>query len=184
MVEEMTAADAEAPGDGARPKSRKRRVPWKKRALSLKSLLDDVAREAAENKEKWLRSAAEFDNYRKRMIRQQEDMRKTAAEALLRECVEVLDNLERAVEASREASDSNALREGVELVRLQMRDVLERAGVSPIASVGEQFDPEVHEAVMVAPAEGAEPGTVVAELGRGYRLHDRVLRPAKVSVAR
>ena len=163
---------------------RRRRTSWKKKAQALEARLERSEREAVENKERWVRTVAELENYKKRVIRQQEELRKMAAEPLLREFVDVLDNLERAVEASRDAENASPLRSGVELVCRQMKDILGRAGVSPIPSVGEPFDPEVHEAVLASPAEDAEPGTVVAELGRGYRLHDRVLRPAKVAVAR
>jgi molecular chaperone GrpE len=161
----------------------KPRTSWKKKALALRSILDDATRQAAEYKENWLRAVAELDNYRKRVLRQEEEMRRTAAESLLREIVEVLDNLERAVEASGEAANARALREGVELVCRQMKDLLGRAGVSPISSVGEPFNPEIHEAVMASSVEDKPPGTVVAEFGKGYRLHDKVLRPAKVVVA-
>ncbi len=178
VTEQEQLHDCAESGEGPR-----RRTSWKRRSQVLEARLERCAHEAIENKERWLRAVAELDNYRKRMIKQHEELRKTAAEPLLREFVDVLDNLERAVEASREAQSESGLRSGVELVCRQMRDVLGRAGVQPIPSVGEPFDPKVHEAVLASPADGAEPGTVVAEFGRGYRLHDRVLRPAKVAVA-
>jgi molecular chaperone GrpE len=161
----------------------KRRTSWKKKAQALGARLEQSEREAVEHRERWVRAVAELENYKKRVIKQQEELRKMAAEPLLRDLLDVLDNLERAAEASRDAADDSALRRGVELVCHQMRDVLRKAGVSPIPAMGEPFDPEVHEAVLASPADGAEPGTVIAELGKGYRLHNRVLRPARVAVA-
>ncbi len=183
MVEPDTTKKGHGGSAEEREKRDTRRIPWKKKAQIFQDRLAQSEQDVEENRERWIRAVAELENYKKRMVRQQGELRKMAAEPLLRDMVEVLDNLERAVEASRDANEQSALRDGVELVCRQMRDVLERAGVTPIPAVGEPFDPEVHEAVLVSPVDDAEPGIVVAELGRGYRLHDRVLRPSKVAVA-
>ncbi|MCC6486408.1 MAG: nucleotide exchange factor GrpE [Candidatus Hydrogenedentes bacterium] len=128
-----------------------------------------------------LRARAEFDNYRKRMAREAERIRQTAAEALLRDVLPVVDHLELAL---RHAEDhQGALGEGVSMVLRQFHDVLAKHGLEPIAARGEQFDPEIHEAVMQREAEDAPEGAVLEEFQRGYRLGQYVLRPARVVVA-
>ena len=128
-----------------------------------------------------LRLRAEFDNYRKRMVRDAERLRKTAGEALLRDLLPVLDHLELALQ---HANDSDGpLGQGVSLVLGQFNEVLRRNGVAPIRAVGEAFDPNVHEAVMQTESEEMPPDRVTEEFQRGYMLGDYVLRPSKVAVS-
>ena len=128
-----------------------------------------------------LRARAEFDNYRKRMARETERIRQTAAEALLRDILPVVDHLELAL---RHAEDhQGALGEGVSMVLRQFHDVLAKHGLEPIAARGEFFDPEVHEAVMQRESGDAPEGSVLEEFQKGYRLGQYVLRPARVVVA-
>jgi molecular chaperone GrpE len=131
-------------------------------------------------KDQLLRARAEFDNFRKRSARDNERIRKTAAEALVRDLLPVMDHLELALKHADRAS--LAMAEGVEMVTRQFAEVLSKHGVEPIPSVGEVFDPNVHEAMMQRPDEEAAPNTVVEEFQRGYRMGDLVLRPAKVVV--
>ena len=127
------------------------------------------------------RVAAEFENYRKRAVREQERLVAHAHERLVRELLPVLDDLERTLEAA-ERHEEAALVEGVRLVEQSLRKVLEKEGLLEIAADG-SFDPHVHEAVLAQPSADAEPGTVVEVVQRGYRLGDKVVRPARVIVA-
>ena len=127
------------------------------------------------------RVAADFEHYRKRVARDQESLVARAHERLVKELLPVLDDLERALAAAEEHEEAK-LEDGVRLVHRALSDVLARAGLSEIDTDG-AFDPHVHEALLAQPADDAEPGSVVQVLQKGYRLGDRVLRPARVVVA-
>ena len=129
----------------------------------------------------YLRLAADFDNYRKRVAREQVELTSRANERLLNELLPVLDDLERALEAAAEHEEAK-LEEGVRLVHRSLLGLVERHGLSEIEAEG-AFDPHVHEALLAQPGEGAEEGSVLQVLQKGYRLGDRVLRPARVIVA-
>ena len=129
----------------------------------------------------YLRLAADFDNYRKRVAREQVELTSRANERLLNELLPVLDDLERALEAAAEHEEAK-LEEGVRLVHRSLLGLVERHGLSEIETDG-AFDPHVHEALLAQPVADAEPGSVVEVLQKGYRLGDRVLRPARVVVA-
>jgi molecular chaperone GrpE len=129
----------------------------------------------------YLRLAADFDNYRKRVAREHAELTTRANERLVNELLPVLDDLERALEAAAEHEEAK-LEEGVELVHRSLVALLERHGLSEISTEG-SFDPHVHEALLAQPGEGAEEGSVLQVLQKGYRLGDRVLRPARVIVA-
>jgi molecular chaperone GrpE len=126
------------------------------------------------------RLAAEFDNYRKRVAREQEALSARATERLVKELLPIVDDLERALEAAEQHEEAK-LEEGVRLVQRQLASVLEREGLVEIETNG-KFDPHVHEALLAKPDE-AEEGSVIEVLQKGYRLGDRVLRPARVAVA-
>jgi molecular chaperone GrpE len=126
------------------------------------------------------RLAAEFENYRKRVARDQESLVARAHERLVNELLPVLDDLERALEAAEQHEEAK-LEEGVKLVHRAFAEVLRKEGLEDIPTDG-RFDPHVHEALLSQPSE-AEEGTVIQVLQRGYRLGDRVLRPARVVVA-
>jgi molecular chaperone GrpE len=127
------------------------------------------------------RVAADFDNYRKRVARDQDALVARAHERLVSQLLPVLDDLERALEAA-EAHDEAQVIEGVRLVRQSLVAALEREGLVEIEADG-KFDPHVHEALLTQPAEDAAQGDVLQVLQRGYRLGDRVLRPTRVIVA-
>lgn len=127
------------------------------------------------------RVAADFDNYRKRVLRDQEHLVTRAHERLVKELLPVLDDLERALDAAEEHDEATVV-EGVRLVRRALLAALEREGLELIEAEG-VFDPHVHEALLSQPSEGAETGTVLEVVQKGYRLGDRVLRPARVVVA-
>jgi molecular chaperone GrpE len=128
----------------------------------------------------YLRLAADFDNYRKRAARERSEMATFATERLVKELLPVLDDLERALEAAA-AHEEAKLEEGVRLVHRALGEVLGKEGVSEIEANG-RFDPHVHEALLAQPSD-AEEGTVIEVLQKGYRLGDRVVRPARVVVA-
>jgi molecular chaperone GrpE len=127
------------------------------------------------------RLKAEFDNYRKRTAREHEAMSARATEALLRELLPILDDLERALEAAEQHEEAK-LEDGVRLVHRELEEAVRRHGLEEIETNG-AFDPHVHEALLTQPGEEAEPGSVLQVLQKGYRLGDRVLRPARVVVA-
>jgi molecular chaperone GrpE len=127
------------------------------------------------------RLKAEFDNYRKRAAREQESLSSRASEALLRALLPILDDLERALAAAEQHEEAE-LEEGVRLVHRSLLEVMRKHGLELIETDG-AFDPHVHEALLAQPVEEAEPGSVVQVLQKGYRLGDRVLRPARVVVA-
>jgi len=129
----------------------------------------------------YLRLAADFDNYRKRVAREQVELTRRANERLLNELLPVLDDLERALEAAAQHEEAK-LEEGVQLVHRALASLLERHGLTEIATEG-VFDPHVHEALLAQPGEGAEEGAVLQVLQKGYKLGDKVLRPARVIIA-
>jgi molecular chaperone GrpE len=148
--------------------------------------LDELARKAAERDE-YLellqRVRAEYANYQKRMQKERETDRRYAPLPLVAELLGVLDNFERAIEAAEAEQASPGLLQGIRMIYSQLLETLQRHGVQPIEAEGRPFDPDVHEAVMKEDTDQAEPGTVVRVLQRGYKLHERVVRPAKVVVA-
>jgi molecular chaperone GrpE len=142
-----------------------------------------VARALDEMKSRHMRLMADFDNYRKRVQREQHSQRRFAGESALRELLDVVDNIERAVGSNREADVAGSMREGVIMILNQMLSVLERHGVKPFTSIGEVFAPERHEAVARHGHDKYEEDLVCEELQRGYMFHDRLLRPASVIVS-
>lgn len=127
------------------------------------------------------RVQADFENYRKRAAREQERLVAHAHERLVRELLPILDDLERALEAA-ERHEEAQLVEGVKLVEQSLRTALRKEGLAEIATDG-PFDPHVHEALLIQPSDSAESGAVLEVVQRGYRVGDRVVRPAKVIVA-
>jgi len=140
--------------------------------------------EASKNREQLLRTAADYENYRKRARRDVEDAQKRGAEELLRTLLPVFDNLERAVVHAEQAADAKAIADGVRMVLKQFGDTLDRAGIKRVGGVGEPFDPLVHEAIQQIETPDAPAGTVVAEVAPGYRFGDRLIRAAMVVVAK
>jgi molecular chaperone GrpE len=147
----------------------------------LQSALDEA-------KEGVARRQADFENYRKRIERERGEAHQRVVADVARKLLPVVDNLARALDAektvqSNESKEFRHFLHGVELITRQLNDVLESLGIQPIASVGERFDPHIHEAVVTEPSDKYEPDTVTEELARGYRIGDRLLRPAMVKVA-
>jgi molecular chaperone GrpE len=146
----------------------------------------DVARlqeELQETKDQLLRTAADFDNYRQRTRRELDEQRQYAAMPVMRDLLPVTDNLYRAVESAEQSADFENLVQGVRMVLTQFQQVLNEHGLSEIEGVDETFDPHVHEATAQQPSDEHAAGTVAQVVQSGYRLHDRVVRPAKVVVS-
>src|SRR5215471_8449792 len=127
------------------------------------------------------RMQAEFDNARKRAVREQRDYRDYALADTIKTLIPVLDSFDRALQSSPEKSEFHI---GVELIHKQLQDALAKLGVRPVAAKGEFFDPRLHEAIEMVDTDQAEDQRVIQELQRGYKLKDRLLRPAMVKVAR
>lgn len=149
----------------------------------LRDALEAKTQEADATRDRYLRTVAEFDNARKRAVREREELIRGANEGLIRELLPVLDNFERALQAARGDEGAAAVTAGVELIQRELLRVLEKFGVTAFSSMGAPFDPERHEAVARVPAAGHPEMTVVGETARGYLLNGRVLRPALVTVA-
>lgn len=133
--------------------------------------------------EKYLRLAAEFENYKRLSQRDQRDQIRFGNEQLLKELLPVVDNLERAIKAAHTNGSDSALVQGVELTLKQLSGSLAKFGVQAIESTGQEFDPHTHQAVSYGPSTEVPANRVLEEFQKGYRLHDRVLRAAMVSVS-
>ena len=147
------------------------------RALAAKT------EESKELNDKYLRLAAEFDNYKRLAQRDQRDQIRFGNEQLLKELLPVVDNLERAIKASRNGGSPDVLIQGVDLTLKQLTGALTRFHVKPVETIGQPFDPATHQAVTSVASEKIPEQHVVDEFQRGYCLHDRILRPAMVSVS-
>ncbi len=134
--------------------------------------------------DKYIRLAAEFENYKRRAQRDQSDAIRYANESLLKNLLSTLDNLERAIQCGKDAGASGSLLEGVELTHKQFLETIEKLGLRQVSSAGSLFDPNMHQAVAQVESETVAPNTVVEEFQKGYFLHDRILRPAMVTVAK
>ena len=142
-------------------------------------------REAANYKDQYIRLYAEFENARKRMERERQEFVKYANEGLLTEFLNILDNLERSVEAAQARhEDYEAFLKGVEMIMAQIHEMLKRNGVKPIEAKNKIFDPHSHEVLFQEESDAVEEGTVLEELQKGYTLGDRVIRTSKVKVAK
>jgi molecular chaperone GrpE len=151
---------------------------------ALMQRLQEQEQIAADNHDKFLRTLADFDNFRRRTKQEMEDARRFASEKLVSDLLPVLDNFERALQHAEGNGGGDAVREGVLLIHKQLLDTLARHGVEPIEAVGKPFDPQFHEAIMrVEPGPDRESGTVAEELRKGYTLHGRVIRASLVKVA-
>jgi molecular chaperone GrpE len=143
-----------------------------------------LAAELAQANDRVLRTQAELENFRKRMWRELEDQQRYAAVPVLRDVLGIVDDVDRAIAAAEAAGEASSLLEGIKLVRSRLAGVLSQHGVREIAAQGAAFDPAVHEAIMQQASGEHEPGTVTHVALPGYKLHERVVRPAQVIVAK
>ena len=144
--------------------------------------LEAARAEAAANYDRYLRSVAELDNYRKRTVRMRTEAREDTLRDLLLQVAPVLDNLHRAL--NQQTQDADSLKQGVELICGQFNEVLKGYGLAEIEAVGQSFDPNLHEALAEVPSAEHEPGTVMEEMEKGYKLNDKVVRPSRVVVSK
>ena len=147
------------------------------------SELEQLRSELAATKDRWLRERAELENFKKRLVREKAEALRFANEGLLRDLLPVIDNLHRAVEHGRASREVDPIIEGVELVLRSFTEALGRHGVQVVEARGQRFDPSHHEAIGHVESE-QPPNTVVDEHQRGYMLHERLLRPALVTVGK
>ncbi len=140
--------------------------------------------EAKSAYDRFLRVSAEFDNYKKRILRETSDARKYANEALLKSLLSVVDNLDRALAASKDKSTASGLIDGVEMVLEELLKILDKFSVKPIEALEKSFDPAYHQAMGQEKTDKVPENTIVQEFQKGYTYHDRLLRPAMVIVAK
>ena len=143
----------------------------------------ELTRQRDDYYDRLLRKTAEFDNYRKRTDRERQQLAEAAAADLIKDLLPLLDDFERALKVDA-GTDAGVLLRGVELIHKQLFETLRKRGVTPIETLGKDFDPHFHNAVMYEPADGRREGEVIEEFARGYMLGDRLLRPAMVKVAK
>ncbi len=150
----------------------------------LQAALEDAQQKAQENWEGLLRTRAELENQRKRSAREVENALKFGSERLVSEFLPVKDSLELGLSASEQAADLESLKEGMTLTLKLLDSALDKCSVKELNPVGEKFDPQFHQAMTMQEAPETEPGTVLSVVQKGYLLHDRLLRPAMVIVAK
>jgi len=151
---------------------------------ALQQELATKTAEAAEYLDNWRRGAAELSNARKRMLREQEEARATAAQRVLEKLLPVLDDMDRAFVALPKDEANREWVAGFQAIRRKLQGILESEGVAPIQTEGQIFDPALHHALTYEEADGYEEGQIIGEVARGYVLRDKILRPSMVRVAK
>ncbi len=189
---EMKSVNAKSKKDNLEDKQDKNKEvkEEKKRDEEIEELSKEELRKRLKEKEeeleslqdRYMRLAAEFDNYKKRLEREKEEFLRFANESLIKELLPVIDNLERALSHS-EDSDVESLVKGIEMTLKDFLRCLNRYGVSPIECIDKPFDPNLHQAIVQKEALDKEPNTVVEEMQKGYLMNDRLLRPSMVAVS-
>jgi len=150
---------------------------------ATKRSLDELQKKYNQLNDTYLRSLAEFDNYRKRSLREKADLIKTGGESVLINVLSVIDDMERGLSATKDAQDINAVKQGMELIYTKFQSFLKQNGIAAIETEGKTFDTDMHEAITTIPAPSKElKGKVVDCVQKGYYLHDKVIRFAKVVV--
>ncbi|MCD4743577.1 MAG: nucleotide exchange factor GrpE [Desulfobacteraceae bacterium] len=135
-------------------------------------------------KDRALRLSAEFENYKKRSLKETQDFRRFANETLLKQLLSVVDNLERAIDTSEESSENKSLLDGIKMTHKEMMRIFEAFEVKPLKAEGEIFDPNFHQAVTQEESDSCPANTIIKELQKGYTLHSRLLRPSMVIVSK
>jgi len=153
------------------------------RIPELEEQLSQARAEAEEYKERWIRVSADFQNFRRRVIQERVEAYNKGKEDAILALLPVLDNIERAIASITENADLNAFKHGLELIARLFRESLRHLGIEPIPAEGQKFDPYYHEAFERVEREDVEDGFIIGEIERGYKMGERVIRPAKVKVA-
>ncbi|OJW15352.1 nucleotide exchange factor GrpE [Mucilaginibacter sp. 44-25] len=151
-------------------------------AAPAPSAEDKLKDELAQANDKYLRLYAEFDNFRRRTVKEREDARKTEGKDVIVALLPVLDDFERALRAMDKATEVASVKEGVELIQNKLKGVLTQKGLKEMKSIGQPFDADIHEAVTSVPVPDEQKGQVIDEMEKGYELNDKVIRFAKVIV--
>jgi len=166
--------------DSDKEKKDKITDPLKEMETKIKSLEE----EAKETYDRFLRVSAEFENYKKRSAREMSEFKKFANESLMKELLLIVDNMERAINSSKdEGTSNNGLVEGINITLKELLKILKKFGVKPVKSPGKPFDPNFHQAVMQEETDKHPHNTVINELQKGYIINERLLRPAMVVVS-
>lgn len=175
------ASEAETTPDAAvSPATDTAETPVEAEPVPVERQLEERAAECERLQDQLLRARADFDNYRKRLLREMEQVRQTASLGLIQKLLPVIDNLERAL-AHADANDGFV--EGVNMVYKQFQDILGAEGLVAIPTVNETFDPNVHDALATMPSDNIESGVILDEYERGYMMHNNIVRPARVIVS-
>lgn len=145
--------------------------------------ITELQRIADDNHSRYLRAQADFDNFRRRTVKEKEELTQYASLKLITQLLPVLDNFQRALQTGNEGSESESFAKGVDMIFRQLSQVLEAEGLKPMESVGQPFDPEFHQAIMQVESEEYDEGIVVEAIQTGYILKDKVIRPAMVKVS-
>jgi molecular chaperone GrpE len=159
-------------------------IPAHEEEQDMAAALEEVRNKLQESEEKVLRLAADFENTKKRLERERDTSLKYAEENILKELLPGIDNIERAMDQTQEATSIESLLEGVELTRDGLLATLEKFGVTALKSIGEPFDPNIHEAIAMEETDTMEPNFILREFQKGYLYKERLLRPAKVIVSK
>jgi molecular chaperone GrpE len=152
-------------------------------ASSEDNALAELQRQAEDNHSRYLRAQADFDNFRRRTLKEKEELAQYASLKVISQLLPVLDNFERALQTGGEGAESGSFAKGVDMIYRQLNQVLEAEGLKQMEVIGQQFDPELHQAIMQVASEDQDEGTVVEVIQPGYKLKDKVIRPAMVKVS-
>lgn len=184
-MEEKDKTVKEEPEKEAKKEVKKEVKKETKPKADFSEKVKELEEQCAEMKDQMLRHQAELENYKKRLIREKEDAVLFANTKLIEDLLEFMDNLDRAIAAAKAGGDIKALTEGISLIQSQLLSTLDKNwGLKAVETVGKDFNPEEHEACMAVVDESLKCETVLEEFQKGYKLHDRVIRPAKVKIGK
>ncbi|MCD9023017.1 nucleotide exchange factor GrpE [Cohnella silvisoli] len=147
------------------------------------SVVAELQRQADDNHSRYLRAQADFDNFRRRTLKEKEEITQYASLKVIGQLLPVLDNFQRALQTGAEGAESGSFAKGVDMIYRQLNQVLEAEGLKQLEAIGQPFDPELHQAIMQVESEEHEAGTIVEVIQPGYKLKDKVIRPAMVKVS-
>jgi molecular chaperone GrpE len=183
--EEMTDNNAEAVGEVVNSDENVAGTNHLNEEVATENEMEKLQAELAEQKDKYLRLFAEFDNFKRRTAKERIELIQTAGKEVIASLLDVLDDCERAEKTMESVQDTAAVKEGVQLVFAKLRSTLEQKGLKPMNSVGEEFNPDLHEAITEIPAPAPElQGKVIDQVQKGYYLGDKIIRFAKVVVGK
>jgi len=177
------AVQRHSPSEAATVGSRQADKEPKGEEIAEQDPLEAARKEAAENRDRWVRAVADLENYKKRTIQERSTLLKYKNEDLLRDLLTVTDNIQRAVDFCSKEGRSDPVVDGICMISDMLQDLLKRYGVTEIEALGQAFDPNFHEAIAKVESADQQPNTVIEVIEKGYKYQDRLLRAAKVVVA-